>query len=358
MALLSLPFPAGAQTSLKDKALRIVHKLTAPSKKLDSAYVFQRRAHWNVALTSGIMQNQVWQTSIFNLTEDNQPFEFNAHLHEGLYKQVGLKAGYGGLVLGYSHEIGFKSALKRKSFVLDMLKPGWGLQIQYFNIQDIIDYTMKQGVEGEVDFAQLSGQTDSPGTMRFVVADAVYAFNQAKFVLNGAYSSAKLQRRSAGSFILTGKFNIGEVSFKPDDDFSEAANLILSTSSTQVSVGGGYSYNLVPYHRDPDGPGEKGLRNLTLNLTVAPVLTLYNKMVFNDGDSALPMIGRVSPNYTSRVGVGYAFGRFGMNLSGKYDILAYASSRPVDTGDPDIGPVSTRALFSKWQVSFLFTVQL
>ena len=358
MALLSLPFPAGAQTSLKDKALRIVNKLTAPSKKLDSAYVFQRRAHWNVTLTSSFMQNQAWQTSNFSLTDGNIPCELDVHMHEGLYKQLGLKAGYGGLVLGYSHEIGFKSALKRKSFMLDMLKPGWGVQIQYFNIQDMIDYTLKQGVEGEPGFSAINGQAEYPGNMRFVVADAVYAFNRARFVLNGAYSSSKLQRRSAGSFILTGKFNMGEVSLDKGDASPVTVSQLSHTASTQVSVGGGYSYNLVPYHRDPDGPGEKGLRNLTLNVTVAPVLTLYNKMVFNDGDSALPMIGRVSPNYTSRVGVGYAFGRFGLNLSGKYDILIYQSSRPVDTGDPDIGPVSTKALFSKWQVSFLFTVQL
>ena len=43
-------------------------------------------------------------------------------------------------------------------------------------------------------------------------------------------------------------------------------------------MGGGYSVNFVPWHRDPVGPRDEGLRNLTVNLTAMPVITLFNHL--------------------------------------------------------------------------------
>ena len=47
---------------------------------------------------------------------------------------------------------------------------------------------------------------------------------------------------------------------------------------TAVSLGGGYSFNWVPLHRDATGDKLKGLRNLTLNLTLMPGAVLYDHL--------------------------------------------------------------------------------
>lgn len=59
-------------------------------------------------------------------------------------------------------------------------------------------------------------------------------------------------------------------------------NNVMGYETNQFFIGGGYGINYVPYHRDPDD-GFQGLRNLTLNVVICPMLTLVNKLHYIEG---------------------------------------------------------------------------
>ena len=355
--LLALQVPAQAQETFFGKVGTLIGKFTAPNKKLDSNYVYQRPAHWNVSIGSGFMQTGVDQTTTFTVA-GGVPCSVRAGLQEGLYKNVGLKAGYGSLALGYNFEIGHKSALKRKSFSFDLLMAGGGVQFQYYDIQDKLSYSVESGQEGTAWYDSYSGVSDAPGRLRTLVVDGYYCFNRSTFVLSGAYRNTKLQARSAGSFLIGAKYRQGDFSLATDQAQASLGSPLLRSGSAQVSVGGGYSFNWVPLHRPACDEYGKGLRNLTFNITAMPLVTLYNKMDFFTGEASEPMIGQLGFSYTSRAGIAYSFSRFGLNLYGAYDIFSFVSSRPVGSGRVDVGPVSTSARFRNWQIRLDFTVQL
>jgi hypothetical protein len=72
---------------------RIVDRILAPSPKLDSAYIYQPRPHWNVSLSNSLRQTGVFQTNEFQVGQDQ--VTLNTSLQERLYKGVGINAGYG-----------------------------------------------------------------------------------------------------------------------------------------------------------------------------------------------------------------------------------------------------------------------
>jgi hypothetical protein len=100
----------------------------------------------------------------------------------------------------------------------------------------------------------------------------------------------------------------------------------------QASLGAGYSFNLVPYHRDAAGPRDlNGLRNLTFNATVIPMLTLYNSVITNeyshkdDGINYCSDIARtyklqggLHPNFIGRAAVSYSTGHFSASCRADY----------------------------------------
>lgn len=355
--LLALQVPAQAQATFFGKVGAFIGKLTAPNKKLDSAYVYQRPAHWNVSVGSGLMQTGVDQTTTFTV-DGGVPCSVKTGLQEGLYKNVGFKLGYGSLALGYNFEIGHKSALKRKSFSFDLLMAGGGVQIQYYDIQDKLSYSVESGQAGTDGYNAYSGVSNDPGRLKTLVIDGYFCLNRSTFVLSGAYRNTKLQARSAGSFLIGGKYRQGDFSLVSDQAQAGFGSPLLRSGSAQLSLGGGYSFNWVPLHRPARDAYGKGLRNLTFNITAMPLLTLYNKMVFTTGESSGPMIGKLGFSYTSRAGLAYSFSRFGLNLYGAYDVFPFVSSRPVESGSAEVGPVSTSARFRNWQIRLDFTVQL
>ena len=85
----------------------------------------------------------------------------------------------------------------------------------------------------------------------------------------------------------------------------------------QASIGGGYSVNFVPWHKDPVGPRDEGLRNITINLTAMPVLTLVNRLRTSiyewdeDGNPTNEKINRIwcypVPNYIGSAAVSLTF---------------------------------------------------
>lgn len=365
--LLTLPLVCEARRA---GPLRIVDAMTRPSNKLDSSYLFQRLPQWNASLTSGLMQSRVRQENAFFLEGDGDekiPATLNTQLLERPFRQVGLQAGYGSLTLGYSLEIGRRSAEKRNAFLLDLMMAGQAVQIQYYNITQPMTYELGIGNPGTSDYTHYESASQFPGAQKVFILDGFFALNRKRFAFNAAYNGYKVQRRTAGSFMLSLKYMQGEVRVDPNEGYTAYIGDLTRYGTNQISLGAGYSLNLVAYHRQPSDGDGRGLRNLTFNLTLMPMLTPMDRLVtvmarydeetgtYVEG-SRNTIWGDVRLNYTTRGAVAWSFGRCCASITASYDTFTFKSSMEQDRNFAQVHSLETKAVFDKWQVNFRLNV--
>jgi len=352
---------------------RVLDRLLAPSMELDPAAVYQSAPRWTFALTGDLRNAGVSQKNEFNIAiggiddygetyKIEIPSYARSRLESGVGKVVGFQAGYGNLAVSLNKEIG-KGRSDNNSLAFDIMAPGYALQMRYFNIVKPVYYEYESGTPGDVYYFGDSGESDYPGKMRDFIADAFYAFNRRTFAYSAAYKGGVFQRRSAGSWMFGSKLILGEYYVDPSEEFVMMSAGQGRQTSAQVSFGGGYSYNLVPFHRQPHGDREEGLRNLTVNFTVLPMVTLFNQFTSTlyeyefQGDEMhykpyqkSVMNGGLMVNYVARAGIGYTRDLFTVNLSASYDSYAYSGRTDIPVDDVIMRRVTTSGDFFRWTV--------
>lgn len=344
---------------------RIITRVTSPSPRLDSAYVFQPRPRWSVMLTNDLRRTGVSQTNQFEA--GGVPTSLSSELWERLYKGVGLYAGYGSITLGMSREVGRKSAEYNKSFSFNYQGAGLGAHVAYYDIRQPLSYTLASGEPGTADWNELSGSSGYPGRMKMILAEGLYAFNRSTFSYGSVYKGSKIQRRSAGSWMAGVKFLQGEVTVDPREPISGLVYGLSRQGTVQGSVGAGYSYNFVPYHRDPQGSDIRGLRNLAINLTALPLLTLYDRHVSTryvvdpvTGEASSkemhPLQSSLRLNFVTRTGISYIWDRYYLSLAGDYNLFSFRGTTKV-IGSGAAVDVKTAGRFSKWSTVLRFSVK-
>ena len=371
-------FPAHSQRS-DSFWKKIVNVISAPSMELDPTAVYQPAPRWSVAVSgelhqAGITQEN-WLDYIYMFDEDSgggsellQAFA-STKLLGGVDKVIGLQVGYGNLSLGWNQRIGGDKAGSNTSFSFDYLAPGYALQLQYFDFRRPVDYEMRIALSGDWGDLEDSGQTEKPGRMTTFIADAFYAFNRRSFAYSAVYKGNVVQRRSAGTWMFGLKYLQGLVEYDPDEIISELLFGMVRQDTRQVSFGGGFSYNLVPFHRQP-GPDGKGLRNLTFNVTAIPMVTLFNQFSstmrnnFMEEDPVWTknvINGKLHVNYVFKAGAIYSWDRFFIGVSGSYDSYNYKGSTnvPEEMSDYSIefDKVHSSGRFSRWSASLKLCVK-
>jgi hypothetical protein len=360
---------------------KIVDVISAPSMELDPSAVYQPAARWSVAVSgelhqAGItQQNDIDCFSTFTEEEGGRFDEVEAFasskLLGGLDKGIGIQVGYGNLALGWNQRIGGDKGNTNTTFSFDYLAPGYAFQLQYFDFRRPVDYEMRISL-GDGGYWDLegSGQTDHPGRMTTIIADAFYAFNRRSFAYSAAYKGNVVQRRSAGTWMFGVKYLQGLVEYDPDESIVSDMLFGLARQDTrQVSFGGGFSYNLVPFHRQPGEDG-KGLRNLTFNVTAIPMVSLFNQFSSTMKNPFLeenPVMvknvinGKLHVNYVFKAGAIYSWDRFFLNLSGSYDSYNYkgATKIPEEFSDEYIklDKIHSSGRFSRWSASLKLCVK-
>ena len=351
--------------------------------ELDTSAVYQPAPRWSVAVSGELHQAGITQENdidcIFTYTGEGEGrFDevdafASSKLLGGLDKGIGIQVGYGNLALGWNQRIGGDKGNTNTTFSFDYLAPGYAFQLQYFDFRRPVDYEMRISIGDEEDDRLTidgSGQTDHPGRMTTIIADAFYAFNRRSFAYSAAYKGNVVQRRSAGTWMFGVKYLQGSVEFDPEEDIVSDMLLGLVRQDTrQVSFGGGFSYNLVPYHRQP-GPDGKGLRNLTFNVTAIPMVTLFNQfsstMINNwgEGDPVRTknvINGKLHVNYVFKAGAIYSWDRFFIGLSGSYDSYKYKGSTkiPEEFSDEyvEFDKIHSSGRFSRWSASLKLCVK-
>jgi hypothetical protein len=348
--------------------------------ELDTSAVYQPAARWSVAVSGELHQAGTSMENMLDYVYTNDEdadggselldASSSIRLMGGVDKVIGLQVGYGNLSLGWNHIVGGDRASTNTSFSFDYLAPGYALQLQYFDFRRPVDYEMGFELGDGWDDYEESGQTEKPGRMTTFIADAFYAFNRRSFAYSAVYKGNVVQRRSAGTWLFGVKYLQGLAEYDPDESIVSDILFGLARQDTrQVSFGGGFSYNLVPFHRQP-GPDGKGLRNLTFNVTAIPMVTLFNQFSSTMKNPFLeenPVMvknvinGKLHVNYVFKAGAIYSWDRFFLCLSGSYDSYNYKGSTGIPEGMSDyvvvFDKVHSSGRFSRWSASLKLCVK-
>ncbi len=350
--------------------------ISAPSRGLDPGAVYQPAPHWSVAVSGDLRQAGISQKHDFDIAYAVLDDQGNmiikqtdayilSKLQGSLDKGVGFQVGYGNLSLGWNQKVGGNRDYVNRTFSFDYLGAGYAVQLQYFDFELPIDYEIRTGKKGEWNYQNYSGKTDNPGRMKAFIADAFYAFNRRTFSYSAVYKGNMIQRRSAGTCMFGAKLIGGMVENDPFETIAISLDGLYRQTTRQVSFGGGFSYNFVPFHRQPGEDG-KGLRNLTFNVTAIPMVTLFNQFSSfmydytdedGDGDDKTVMNGNLLVNYVARAGVIYSWERFFTSLSASYDSYSYTGKASVLFQGGMYDRVRTAGHFERWTVALKFCVK-
>lgn len=364
-----LPLSAGAQGFVKN----VWDRINAPNPKLDSVYIFQHKKGWIVGTGYKLIQNtaEIDSKEIMGIKgEGMAQHELDLRLEPNIAHKVGASVGYGGLKLTYyqtvarigdkGHSAGF--TWNSNSFAItaryqDYTSTPYGL------------FTIKP-IDNPDDIKEYDHEGEKSAKVRNVFVSGLYAFNGKRFSYKAAYNGGVTQRKSAGAFILSLKYMYGSVALDPEEDvFLNFLSGIGRYQTHQASLGAGYSFNWVPYHRDAvSATNLHGLRNLCINVTLVPMVTLFNMTITQEYERAsdqpnkfdddianeFKIVGNIEPNFTVRAGINYAIGHLYMNALGEFGYLFFRTPSKDFTrkGDNGIITLSQYGKFVLWSVTF------
>lgn len=349
-------------------------------KNIDTVYIYHPKQGFTLGIFSTLQEAGFNMRVKFKINfDDNETIESMTKygLSGKLSSKLGLELGYGKLVLGYGIEIGPKNAYKRKAFAFNILGKAWGVHFSYFNITNRFVSSIE--VENKGVTEQLYNElvenlpkgeivSTEPATMKSLSIDAYYIFNNKKFAYPAAYKASLIQRRTAGSWMVTARYTQGSIYNSPEASMDNLS-LLDCFSTLQVSLGGGYSANIVCWHKDPTKGKDKGLRNLTLNLTALPVLTMIDYMKTtsyqydDDGELTDPKKSKVfcypMPNFIGSAAFGLTLDRFLLSAQFTYNWFFFLSSNAYNSKKLQISDyvddISFRGSFHNWNLKLLFT---
>lgn len=373
--IIGFVFPCNAQekTTLFDKVLGLI---SAPSRELDPMAVYQRAPSWTVSISSELRHAGINQKNDFNLKYIDsygipQTYligSMDSWLYGGYDKSVGIQAGYGNLSLGWNQKLFGDKEFKNSNLSFDFTSSGYAFQFQYMDFTHPMGYELSLGVPDTDDYSDTSGETENPARLRAFIADVSYSFNRRSFAYSAVYKGDKVQRRSAGSFMFGSKVINGLVEIAPEELISAMSAGVSRYTTTQVSFGGGYSYNFVALHRQPDESTGKGLRNLTFNLTAIPMVTLFNRFsstTYEVDDNVgefvkgptTSMNGNLLINYVTRAGMIYSRENKYFSLYGSYDSFSFKGKMSIPYKDQYINDCKITGRFARWSVGLRFGVK-
>ena len=371
---LVLPCKAQEKTTLFDKVLDLI---SAPSRDLDPMAVYQRAPSWTVSISSEIRHAGINQKNDFDLkyidpegiSHTYLQGSMDSWLSGGYDKSIGIQAGYGNLSLGWNQKLFGDKEFKNSNLSFDFTSSGYAFQFQYMDFTHPMGYDLSLGSPETDDYSNTSGETHNPARLRAFIADVSYSFNRRTFAYSAVYKGDKVQRRSAGSFMFGSKVINGLVEIAPEELISALSAGISRYTTTQISFGGGYSYNFVAFHRQPDESTGKGLRNLTFNLTAIPMVTLFNRFsstTCEEDDDHIgefvkgpttSMNGNLLINYVTRAGMIYSRENKYFSLYGSYDSFSFKGKMSIPYKEQFNNDCKITGRFARWSVGLRFGVK-
>ena len=240
---------------------------------------------------------------------------------------VSAGIGYGPFSLSISQEVG-RGKENSSSLSFSYITSYYGIDFRYRKYSSRADVAMSLVLDTLGRIPTVNAKSYEPADMYNLIVDGFYAFNRRHFSYAAVYNAKNIQRRTAGSWLLAAQYMQGSLIIDNKDYLlMDLTRGFGQYGVRQYSLGGGYSCNWVPYHRDPLSRSSlKGLRNIALNITAMPVFAIVNKSTISrylktgdyeysgkiDKDYAL--LGYFQPNILLKAGACVSLGRFVGNL--------------------------------------------
>ena len=349
---------------------KVNHLLTKPAI-IDTTRIYQPKASFSLGLFSTGQKAgfDVDVNFMIDFVDDVRSTGLSQYsLSENLCKKIGFEVGYGNVALGYSLEVGPRSAWKKSAFGLGIMGKSWGAKFNYFKISNPFISSLTVGQEGDEGYFHDEIITEEAALLKNFSIDGYYVFNNKRFAYPAAYKIGLVQRHTAGSWMLTARYMQGSLYNSPGASW-DSYNMLDCFSTMQASIGGGYSVNFVLWHEDPIGPRDQGLRNLTLNLTAMPVITLVNYLkttsyeydfdmetseIYHSGEKTSRVWCYPMPNYIGSAAVGLTLWRFFFSTQFTYNRFYFRSRDAFDASQMDlpdyVDDLSFRGVFHDWML--------
>jgi len=330
---------------------KVNHFLTKPAM-VDTTLIYQPKAGFSLGLfTTG--QKAEFDVKVnFKVNLGDEPLTgiSKYNLRESLCNKIGLEVGYGNVSFGYGLEVGPSSAWKRSAFGFNMVGKSWGVHLNYYKITNPFTSGLTLGEEGDENYQHDEFTSQESAVLKSFSIDGYYVFNNKRFAYPAAYKIGLVQRHTAGSWMLTARYMQGSLYNSPEVSW-DTYNMLDCFYTMQASVGGGYSTNFVLWHKDPKGPRDQGLRNITINLTALPVITFVNYLKtisytyeFNEeteefchsGEEVSKIWCYPMPNYIGNIAISMTFGRIFFSSQFTYNWFYLRSNNAFKANEIDI----------------------
>ena len=252
---------AAAQPEFVKKVGRFIDSMSV--KGVDRRYIDAPEKPWQVMIQGNINQSDLKMKSQIDgslLFDDvKSVLTCEPRVKPDVTSYIGFWAGYRGYGLGYSVNVGGD---KGSIFKIGATGGSYGVNLRIHRFQTdkpIIHYDYDDELGNHESYDGHYNLID-PMYVKIVTLDAYYLFNGKRFSYCAAYDQSVFQKRSAGSWLAGLSFMGGSVHTN-DDAPAEAPDMHLKVSN--ISIGGGYGYNLVCH-------------NWLFHLTAMPTIIVYN----------------------------------------------------------------------------------
>ena len=249
-------FPVKAWSWLKN------YMYESTVKGINQDYIEVPKKEWTAELTTTINHSPLKLETEWNYDKINGTF--TSHSDNGLTTAVGVAIAYRSYGIGFSKIVNGTGS----NFSIGFSGSKYAINASIKSYEsDSPEIKFDGTAWGEPIHSREKAKIDDPIKVRTFFIDGYYFFNGSKFSYLSAYSPSLIQRRSAGSLFVGAMYSHARVNFgsENDADMIIAMQGIERVKSNQWSMGAGYAYNWVP------------AKNLTVNCTVMPMLTLYNR---------------------------------------------------------------------------------
>ena len=366
-------FAAFSAQAQKTNFWHKVNNLLITFPNIDTTYIYQPKQSFTLGMFSTTQQVRLKVKANFNIYSDDGSLTPGATTYTPIERpntKLGLELGYGKFVLGYGVELGPKKAYKKQALGLNLLGKAWGLHFNYFKVSHNFRTDIEIGTPSDENYWEEQSISSEPAMLKYLSLDGYYVFNNRKFAYPAAYKAGLVQRKTAGSWMVTGRFMQGHLlNFPNSTEIYQYYNLLDRFSTLQLSVGGGYSVNFVCWHKDPSQLRDKGLRNLTVNLTLLPVITAINYLkvttyeitdhVDDLGKHKSSTLCYPMPNIIGGSAVSLTLDRFFISTQFVYDWSYFHNAQAINpiffANKPNLEDVTLRGAFHYWKIRLLFT---
>ena len=318
-------------------------------KGVDRRYIDVPKQPWQITVRSNVKQTIVSMNNQGSMA--GKDYSVKPYLRTTPSYSIGLWAGYRGLGLGYSINMGGD---KGSNITVGATGRAYGINVRIHSFENHNpNFNLESDlIPEEAKDAWKEVQLTDPIRVKTVIADGYYMFNSRKFSYPAAYKQRVIQKRSAGSLIAGLMYNYTRIDYVSDSngDLIYLMEGLGKVKLWQGSVGMGYAYNWVP------------ARGLLLNVMAMPMLTFVNKLkgygyatnveelmkdpTFWDATKTneewdnwfygnvhiTPMGDKtfnsgVSIGFDGRVSLTYNFGRYFFNAYGQFNNIRYRHNR-------------------------------